>query len=84
MPVFRIVFSNEAAAAASAVPPPEFSFNIEAASADDALGLAEIEFAQRHPQKLRSRYRAHLAPDPAHAGDSVLHFDRTAPLNPDQ
>ncbi len=83
MPVFKVVFSNETAPMASAAP-PDFSFNVEAASADDALGLAEIEFAQKHPQKLRSYYRAHLAANKAGSGDSVQHFERTTPLNPDQ
>ena len=45
MPVFKVVFSNDAAAAAS-VASPDFTFNIEATTADDALGLAEIEFAR--------------------------------------
>jgi len=83
MPVFRVVFSSAASSVAS-VAPPDFSFNIEAASVDDALGLAEIEFARRHPQKLRSDYRAQLASDETGSGQRVQHFDRTAPLNPDQ
>jgi hypothetical protein len=83
VPVFKVVFSNEAAPTASAAP-PDFSFNVAAASADDALGLAEIKFAQKHPQKLRSHYCAHLAAHGADPGGSVQHFERTAPLNPDQ
>jgi len=83
MPVFKVVFSNDAAAAASAAS-PDFTFNIEATSADDALGLAEIEFARRHPQELHSYYRPHLASANTDSGNSVQHFDRTAPLNPDQ
>jgi len=82
MPVFRVVFSNEAAPSASSAP-PTFTFNIEAASADDAIGLAEIEFAQRHPQQLRSHYRARLAHEPE-PGRGIQHFEREAPLNPDQ
>ena len=83
MPVFKVVFSNDAASAASAAS-PDFTFNIDAASADDALGLAEIEFARRHPQELHSYYRPHLVPASVDSGSGVQHFDRSAPLNPDQ
>lgn len=85
MPVYNIIFSNEARPAyAQGQDEPGFSFRIDAASADDALGLAEIEFAQKHPQMLRSYYRPHVAPADAAHSSRVQHFDRGTPLNPDQ
>ena len=86
MPVFKIIFSNDDAIAALGVQdePQAFIYRIEAASADEALGLAEVEFKQKHPQQLRSYYRAQATPDVSDAGERVQHFDPTAPLNPDQ
>lgn len=86
MPVYKIIFSNDDAIAALGVQdePQDFIYRIEAASADEALGLAEVEFKQKHPQQLRSYYRAQVSPDAASVGERVQHFDQTAPLNPDQ
>jgi hypothetical protein len=85
MPVYKIIFTNDARATLGVQDEPQdFTYWIDAASADEALGLAEVEFKQKHPQKLRNYYRAHVATDHADVSERVQHFDRTAPLNPDQ
>jgi hypothetical protein len=86
MPVYKVVFSNEALDTSGAQENAlNFTYRIEAASADDALGLAEIEFAQKHPQMLRTYYRPHVAlADDQLSSHYVQHFDRNTPLNPDQ
>jgi len=83
MPVYKIIFSNEAIPGASNES-QDFTYRIDAASADEALGLAELEFKQKHPQKLRNDYRAQVMAAAENTSSRIQHFDLTAPLNPDQ
>lgn len=86
MPIYKITFSNDDAIAALGVQdqPQRFIYRIDAPSADEALGLAEVEFKQKHPQQLRNYYRSQVSAELADTCERVQHFDQSAPLNPDQ
>lgn len=85
MPIYKIVFSNDGISMLETAEEPHvYSYRIEAASSDEALGLAELEFKQKHPQQSNKRYRARVEAVNVDSAQGIHQFYGTAPLNPDQ
>ena len=84
MAIFKVIFSNRSVSKDDVTYSPQnYTYRIEADSADEAVGLAQIEFSQKLPQLAHADYVPHATTDDGKESRIVQTFAETTTFNSD-
>ena len=84
MAVFKVIFSNRNVSKDDVTfSLQDYTYRIEADSADEAVGLAQIEFSPKLPQLAHADYVPHATTDDGKESRIVQTFADTTTSNPD-
>lgn len=83
MTIYKVVFSSKDDSGVDDASPQRFTYRIEAESTDEAIGHAQIEFMQKHPQLKHGDYVSKIVTDNGSESRAVHTYPVTDGSNPD-